>query len=109
MGNGIYDIQLMKEVQDEIVDELVAMFVGLIGESIGPDGETYGDTAMSPGDRIAQFLMDAQSGQMDMLQFINPEHADRRARQYVDDIKHSPFIAHTYETPRHDSNEMNGY
>lgn len=97
MSNGIYDIGLMREVQDEIVDELFAMFVELIGDSLGPDGETYGDTEMSPGDRIAQFLLDAKSGQMDMLSFIAPHFAEKRAKQYVDDVKHSPFIAHTYE------------
>ena len=95
--SGLYDIELMSEVQDELIRELANEFAELIAESIGPDGETYGDVQMSPGDRIAQFFLDAQSGQMDMLSFIAPHFAEKKARQYIADVKASPFIAHTYE------------
>jgi hypothetical protein len=36
---------------------------------------------------------------MDMLSFINPQFAEKRARQFTQDVRHSPFVAHTYESP----------
>lgn len=97
-GTGLYDIELMREIQDEVVDELVEEITELVLDSVGPDGETYGDVQMSPGDRIAAFMMDAQIGQLDILSYINKDYYEKRVRQYTEDIKNSPFIAHTYES-----------
>lgn len=97
-GTGIYDIELVREIQDEVVDELVEEITGLVLDSVGPDGETYGDVPMTPGDRIAAFMLDAQIGQLDILSYINKDYYQKRVSQYIDDIKHSPFIAHTYES-----------
>lgn len=99
----------MREVQEELVIELVDAIVELVQDSVGPDGETYGDVQMTPGDRIAAFMMDAQIGQLDILSYINKPYYEKRVRQYTEDIKHSPFIAHTYEQPRSQPTESNGY
>jgi hypothetical protein len=97
-STGLYDIDLMREVQDELVDEIVEEVIELVQDSVGPDGETYGDVPMTPGDRISAFIMDAQIGQLDILSYINQQYYQKRVRQYIDDVKHSPFIAHTYES-----------
>ena len=92
-----YDLAILQEAGDEAVEEFIEEMSALLGDSMGPNGEVPGMVAMSPGERIAQFTQDAQSGQLDALKDLNPEHYNRRVRQYLDDIKHSPFVARTYE------------
>ena len=92
-----YDLAILQEAAEEAVDEYVDFIVELLDSSMGPNGEVPGMVPMSPGDRIAQFTQDAQSGQLDALKDLNPDHYERRVRQYMEDIKNSPFVARTYE------------
>ena len=97
MPDARYDIGLFREIQDELYEEFMDFILELAEDSVGPDGETYGDQVMTPGDRIAQFILDAQTGALDALKDLNPTHYERRVRQYQQDIRNSPFVAHTYE------------
>ena len=92
-----YDLAILQEAGDEAVEEFIEEMIALLGDSMGPNGEVPGMVPMSPGDRIAQFTQDAQSGQLDALRDLNPEHYNRRVKQYLEDIKNSPFVARTYE------------
>lgn len=92
-----YDLDILKEAGDEAVEEFIEEIIAILGDSMGKDGEVPGMVQMSPGDRISQFVQDAQSGQLDALKDLNPEHYNRRVRQYQEDIKNSPFVARTFE------------
>lgn len=91
-NGGLYDVKLLQEVQQEVTEELIEAFLDVAADSMGPDGETFGDMPMTPDDRIAQFVLDSKSGQMDMLSHIAPHFAAKRARQYIEDIKRSPLM-----------------
>ena len=95
MSSG-YDLDILQEAGDEAVEEFIEEVMALLGDSMGEDGEVPGMVPMSPGDRIAQFQLDAQSGQLDALKTLNPKHYEARVRQYLEDIKKSPFVAQTY-------------
>lgn len=96
MSSG-YDLDIMQEAGEEAVEEFIEEIIAILGDSMGKDGGVPGMVQMSPGDRISQFVQDAQSGQLDALKDLNPEHYEHRVRQYMEDIKNSPFVAHTYE------------
>jgi len=96
-----YDLDILQEAGDEAVEEFIEEMMAMLGDSMGEDGEVPGMVPMSPGDRIAQFQMDAPvefggNGQLTILKAINPKHYERRYRQYLEDIKNSPFVAQTY-------------
>lgn len=95
MSSG-YDLDILQEAGEEAVEEFIEEVMAILGDSMGEDGEVPGMVPMSPGDRIAQFQMDAQSGQLDALRTLNPKHYEARVRQYLQDIKNSPFVAQTY-------------
>lgn len=92
------DMELFQEAAMEAVDEFLEFIIIVVLESMGQHGEVPGFMwPMTPGDRIAQFVRDAQSGQLDALKDLNTDHYERRVRQYMEDIKNSPFVARTYE------------
>ena len=96
MSSG-YDLDILQEAGEEAVDEFIEEVMAILGDSMGEDGEVPGMVLMSPGDRIAQFQLDARSGQLDALRTLNQKHYEARFRQYLEDIKNSPFVAHTFE------------
>lgn len=98
--SSTYDIDLLREAGEEALMEYVDFLVEVLEEEQGPHGETVGDVQMTPGSRIAQFILDAQSGQLDALAQLNPEFARQRAQQYIEDVRNSPAVAHTFEAPK---------
>lgn len=98
MFNGGVLNDILFEAATEASEEYLEFLVDILTDSMGPHGEVAAFMfPMSPGDRIAQFTQDAQSGQLDALRDLNPEHYNRRVKQYLEDIKNSPFVARTYE------------
>ena len=91
------DVDLLTEAGEEAVDEFVDLLVEVMEESMGPDGEVPGMVPMTPGDRISDTAWMAQTGALDALKVISPKRYEQRVRQMLEDMKHSPFTAGTYE------------
>ena len=82
---------MVSEIQKRAMQRCLDLSLALIDRMLGPDGETFGDGPIGRGDRILRFQELTQSGAMDILQVQSPKVYNMLLKQYVKDIRESPF------------------
>lgn len=86
------DVEVAHEAIDRAVDELLELMRALYERESGAGGRTYGTQDMDREQRIEAFLVDAQSGALDILKSIAPEHYNAQVRQFQQDVAASPVV-----------------
>lgn len=86
------EVELLKEAGELAKRNLLDMAQAMYGVVMGTDGETFGDSQLDRGDRIARFMSDAQSGALDVLRVQSPTIYRQYVAQYVRDINDSPLV-----------------
>ena len=84
-------VEMVSEIQKRAMQRCLDLSLALIDRMLGPDGETFGDGPIGRGDRILRFQELSQSGAMDILQVQSPKVYNMLLKQYVKDIRESPF------------------
>ena len=84
-------VEMVSEIQKRAMQRCLDLSLALIDRMLGPDGETFGDGPIGRGDRILRFQELTQSGAMDILQVQSPKVYNMLLKQYVKDIRESPF------------------
>ena len=85
-------IDIMEEVRSQSIAQGVEIAKALIANSMGANGEAYGDREMSVGQRIQGFMDDARSGAVDILQKQSPDIYNEYVAQFTKDINDSPLV-----------------
>src|SRR5262245_7273746 len=63
---------ILKEAGELAKRQLLDIATAMYGVTMGADGETFGDRAMSRSDRILRWVTAAQDGTLDILQAQSP-------------------------------------
>lgn len=91
MSNNM-SIDIMEEVRVQSIAQGVEIARALIANSMGANGEAYGDREMSVGQRIQRFMDDARSGAVDILEKQSPAIYKEYVAQFTKDINDSPLV-----------------
>ena len=88
-------IDLLDDVQEQFVTETVALLTDIYSQTLGPDGNAYGDVQLSRGERIERVVDLAQRGVMDAFRMVCEAYDapwyERLHGQFVKDIEASPL------------------
>lgn len=87
----IVPADLVDAVKERAQEKLRDLFSEVADRQLRPDGTTYGDVALSRGERIERFQDMAERGVLDMLQTVKPDLVGRIHRQYLRDMQGSAF------------------
>lgn len=87
----IIPADLVDAVKERAQDKLRDLLTEVADRQLRPDGTTYGDVALSRGERIQRFQDMAERGVLDMLQTVKPDLVQRMQRQYLRDVQAGPF------------------
>lgn len=82
----------MEEVRSQSIAQGIEIARALIANSMGANGEAYGDREMSVGQRIQRFMDDARSGAVDILEKQSPAIYKEYVAQFTKDINDSPLV-----------------
>ena len=99
------NVELMEEVRQQAFDECMDLSESVISSMLGPDGETVGDKPLDRGQRIARVEDMSRRGVMDMLKTISPPVYEKIVRQFIRDIKDSPFME---TSPENEADDWHG-
>lgn len=84
---------MIDEVNARAYERIPALLLEMILHVQRPDGTTYGDTLLTPEQRIARFWSDAKSGNLDALETVRPDLVASDVKQFQKDIRISPLYA----------------
>lgn len=86
MNNYPASVQMTREVIDRAADQIVELQLTAADRLTGPGGRTFGTQDLNRAERIEAFILDAESGALDILKQIAPHHYDAQVRQFERDV-----------------------